>query len=374
MTMNITLSQEDLDARVAKRKERDSDMGPPHYEQFLPEIIKRNYGKWKWHEFLKPGVIEYRSESEESVYVVRAASARLISTTFLEDICKLADEFANGCLRFTTRFNIEFNLDNKDNIDPLIAKLAAMDVPVGGTANGVSNITHTQGWVHCHTSASDASGVVKNVMDDLSEFFTSHTLPQRVKVAFACCLNMCGAVHCSDIAILGIHRRPPKVNHATLKNLCEIPTTVASCPTGAIRPTTVDGNPSVEVIDDKCMYCGNCYTTCPSMPIHNAVNDGISIWVGGKVANARSKPKFSKMAIPFLPNNPPKWPEVTEAVRSIVDIYKEGAQDWERMGDWVERIGWPKFFELTGFEFTKYHIDDYKLATRTMNMSTHIRF
>ena len=35
------------------------------------------------------------------------------------------------------------------------------------------------------------------------------------------------------------------------------------------------------------------------------------------------------------------------------------------MGEWIERIGWPQFFELTGIEFTKYHIDDFKHAGLT---------
>ena len=125
---------------------------------------------------------------------------------------------------------------------------------------------------------------------------------------------MCGAVHCSDIAILGIHRKPPKVRHDILPKICEVPTLIASCPTGAIRPATVDGKPSVEVIEEQCMYCGNCYTVCPAMPMNDPENDGISIWVGGKVSNARTAPKFTKLAIPFLPNNPPRWPEVVDAV------------------------------------------------------------
>ena len=62
------------------------------------------------------------------------------------------------------------------------------------------------------------------------------------------------------------------------------------------------------------MYCGNCYTVCPAMPLSDAENDGLSIWVGGKVSNARTAPKFSKLAIPYLPNNPPRWPEVVRAV------------------------------------------------------------
>ena len=46
---------------------------------------------------------------------------------------------------------------------------------------------------------------------------------------------------------------------------------------------------------------------------------------------------------------------------------------YERVGEMIERIGWPKFFKLTGFQFTKYHIDDYRLATTTYQTSTHMR-
>jgi sulfite reductase beta subunit len=74
---------------------------------------------------------------------------------------------------------------------------------------------------------------------------------------------------------------------------------VASCPTGAIRPNPK--NKSVAIKDEKCMYCGNCYTMSPGMQILDAENDGIAILVGGKVSNARSVPSFSRLVIPFLP-------------------------------------------------------------------------
>ena len=105
----------------------------------------------------------------------------------------------------------------------------------------------------------------------------------------------------------------------------------------------------------------------------NPSNDGISIWVGGKVSNARTTPQFSKLAIPYLPNNPPRWPEVVDAVEHIVDVYAKNARKYERMGEWIERIGWPQFFELTGIEFTKYHIDDFRHAGETFNRTAQLR-
>lgn len=83
---------------------------------------------------------------------------------------------------------------------------------------------------------------------------------------------------------------------------------------------------------------------------------------------------FSKLAIPYLPNNPPRWPEVTSAVKNIVEVYAKDAKKYERVGEWINRISWPKFFEKTGLEFTKYHIDDFTLASSTYNSSTHIKF
>jgi dissimilatory sulfite reductase (desulfoviridin) alpha/beta subunit len=50
---------------------------------------------------------------------------------------------------------------------------------------------------------------------------------------------MCGAVHCSDIAILGYHRKPPLLDHEYLDKMCEIPLAIAACPTAAIKPAKV---------------------------------------------------------------------------------------------------------------------------------------
>lgn len=361
-------------ASLPIKPKRITDIGPPNHEKYLPPVIKSNCGQWKYHETLAPGVLCHVAESGAKVYSVRAASPRLVSIQTLRLFASLADTYCGGFLRFTSRNNVEFLLDNSDNIEPLKKELAAAEFPIGGTNNAISNVVHTQGWVHCHSSATDASGLVKSVMDALFEHFVEEKLPAKLRIAVACCLNMCGAVHCSDIAILGIHRKPPKIRHDILPKVCEVPTLISSCPTGAIRPATVEGKQSVEVIEEQCMYCGNCYTVCPAMPMNDPENDGISIWVGGKVSNARTPPKFTKLAIPFLPNNPPRWPEVVKAVVNIVDVYSTRAKRFERVGEWIERVGWPKFFELTGIPFTRYHIDDFKNAGQTYARSTHIRF
>ncbi len=360
-------------AETVKEPEQLTDFGPPEYWPFLPPIVQRNYGKWKYHEILKPGVMVHVSESGEKVYTVRCGGTRETSTTTTRLLADLADKYAGGYLRFTSRNSIEFLLDNEENIEPLIKDLTDEGFPVGGMAGSVGNMIHTQGWLHCHTSAGDANGVTKAVMDELHKYYVSDELPAKLRVAFACCINMCGSVGASDVALIALHRRPPKVQYDKIRSVCEIPGTVAACPVDAISPKPYNGKPSVAVNEERCVYCGNCYSVCPAMPIADPLNDGLSLWVGGKISNARVKPRLASLAVPWMPNEPPRWPTAVKAVMTVVEAWRKGAKRGERVIEWIDRIGWPNFFKVTGFEFTKYHIDDYRLGETTMNYSNYVR-
>ncbi len=347
--------------------QRKTDIGPPHYEQFLPPVIKKNYGKWKYHEKLDPGTMVHVAESGDELYTIRVASPRLLSTDTIRDISDIADKYCDGYLRFTSRNNVEFLVSDKSKVEPLKKELKEKKYTVGGIGSRISNVVHTQGWIHCHGAATDASGLVKAMMDELYEYFTEKELPGKLRLAVACCVNMCGAVHCSDIAIVALHTKVPKIDNNRVGKICEIPTVIASCPTSAIRPNPKEK--SVSINYDKCMYCGNCFTVCPALDIKDADRDGVAIVVGGKVSSLRSNPKFSKLAIPFFYNEPPRWPKVVAAVKNIIEIYAKNAKKHERVGEWVERIGWEKFFKLTGIEFTFQHIDDFTFARETFRTS-----
>lgn len=366
---------------------RISDIGPRHFEEFYPPVIKANKGKWLYHEILEPGVLVHVSETGEEVYTVRVGGARLMGVTHIREICEIADKHCDGYLRFTTRNNIEFMVDSKDKLAGLKKDLesrkfpgGSYKFPIGGTGAGVTNIVHTQGWVHCHTPATDASGTVKATMDVLFKDFQDMRLPAQLRISMACCLNMCGAVHCSDIAILGYHRKPPMIDHEYLSKNCEIPLAISSCPTSAIKPSKhkfEDGTEvkTVAVNNERCMYCGNCYTMCPSMPLADTEGDGIVLMVGGKVSNRISQPKFSKVVVGFLPNEAPRWPSMTDAISKIVEAYATDANKYERVGDWAERIGWERFFDKCELDFTHHLIDDFRdHAYYTWRQTTQFKF
>jgi sulfite reductase beta subunit len=352
---------------------RITDIGPREFSEFYPPVIAKNKGKWLYHEILEPGVLVHVAESGDEVFTVRCGGARLMSASHIREMCEIADKYCDGYMRFTTRNNIEFMVDAKEKAFALKKDLSerkfpggSFKFPVGGTGAGITNIVHTQGWIHCHTPATDASGTVKSAMDALFADFQDMRLPAHLRVSMACCLNMCGAVHCSDIAILGYHRKPPMLDHEYLDKMCEIPLAIAACPTAAIKPAKVEVNgeqiKSVAVNGERCMFCGNCYTMCPSMPLADTEGDGIVLMAGGKVSNRISAPKFSKVVVAYIPNEPPRWPKMTETIKRMVEAYAKSANKYERLGEWAERIGWERFFDVCELDFTHHLIDDFRDA------------
>lgn len=335
-------------------------------------LLKRNYGKWKWHDRPRPGVLHHVAYSGDEVWTVKAGTQRQLDIYTVRKLCDIADTFAEGHVRFTTRSNVEFMVGSADKVAPLVAALETAGFPVGGTGNSVSMISHTQGWLHCDIPATDASGVVKALMDAVYHEFTHEEMPNRVKITTSCCQINCGGQ--GDIAINIQHTKPPVINHDLVSKVCERPAVVARCPVAAIRPAVVNGKPSLEVDEKKCVCCGACYPPCPPMQINDPEHSKLAIWVGGKHSSTRTKPTFHKLVAAGIPNNPPRWPEATEIVLRILHAYKEGGKPWERLGEWIERIGWPRFFEVTELPFTKFHVDNWRGSRGSLNASAQLRF
>jgi sulfite reductase beta subunit len=75
-----------------------------------------------------------------------------------------------------------------------------------------------------------------------------------------------------------------------------------------------------------------------------------------------------------VPNTHPRYPEVVQTVKQIIEAYAKDGKKYERIGDWAERIGWERFFDKCGIPFTEHLIDDYRLAYDTFRTSTQFKF
>jgi len=345
-------------------------IGVPPVEANLPPIVRRNYGKWVSHAVPRPGVLKHVSESGEACFTVRVGmpSNARVSTALARRICDLATRFSEGYLRMTRRHSLELVGVDPARIEELIEELRALGLPVGGADRSFHNVVCCTGWIHCQFAATDAPAIAKAISDALWEEFKAEGYPAKLKVSVAACVNQCGEGSTADIGVIGIHRDLPRVNDEEVAK-CEIPLILSICPTGAIKPKPPK---SVQVDPKRCIHCVACVGQCVGMPIGSPETDGVAIYVGGKAGNQGGGPAFGKLVIPYLPNRPPRWPEVVQAVRRIVDLWVREARRDERIGDWISRIGWERFFQKTGLPFSEKHLDGYVLWP--MSARTGVRF
>ncbi len=333
-------------------------IGIPSLADNLPPLLKRNYGKWISHEHPRPGVIKHDSETGEVCFTVRAGmppNAR-VSTQTLRKICDVADEYSEGFFRVTQRNSLEFVGVPERKIEGLIARLALMGFPVGGTNRSLHNTVCCTGYMHCHLAATDPAAIMKAVSEMLLKEFENDYLPAKLKISGSGCLNNCGEGSTADIGIVGVHRDLPPIHVGKLKG-CELPLVISVCPVGAIKPK---GPGMVEIDGKRCIHCPACSVACAAMaPIGSADGDGVAIVVGGKAGNTGDGPAIAKVAVPYLPNNPPYWSEVTGAIRKIVYAWHANARKDERVGEWINRIGWAKFYERTGLPVSTKVIDEF---------------
>ena len=89
---------------------------------------------------------------------------------------------------------------------------------------------------------------------------------------------------------------------------------------------------------------------CPALPISDGEGDGIAT-VGGKVSNRITMPKFSKVVVGHPQRTAPLAYPDQDREAHCREVHAANANKYERLGSWVERIGWETFFKpFTGLE------------------------
>ena len=99
------------------------ECGVPDPMPLMHPTMRENYGKWDWHDRPRPGVLHHVAKSGDEIWTVKAGTQRQMDLHTIRELCDIADEFAEGHVRFTTRSNIEYMVADESRVAPLIEKL-----------------------------------------------------------------------------------------------------------------------------------------------------------------------------------------------------------------------------------------------------------
>src|SRR3989338_11667521 len=122
-----------VQAEKPAQKRKPKETGVPDNKKYLHPVLAKNYGQWKYHDRPRPGVLHHVARSGDQVLSVRAGTQRQMDVYTIRKLCDIADNFAEGRVRFTIRSNIEFMVSEEKKVAPLIAELEKNGLPAGGT-------------------------------------------------------------------------------------------------------------------------------------------------------------------------------------------------------------------------------------------------
>lgn len=328
--------------------------GPPRpYTNYIPAILRESVGKWVGHDIVDEGIIEHRDSSGKAVYTVKAAATpnARYSTDTMRKISALARKYSGGSMRFTQGLNMEFITDSVESAWKLRDELKALGFPVGGWGKHLWNLTSCAGYFHCALAATDSPSVLQSIANDLSAYFNEEELPAKLAISVSGCPSSCGGSFLPDISVCGLHTEIPVVTEDVKK--CDLQGTAYTCPVGAIQlKQSPGGERSLEIREKLCIGCGLCVGACSGIIFRTPEEtDGHAIIIGGRASASRIGTTLGRVVVPFMPNEPPYYPKTVRAIRRIVEAWKDDAIDGERIADWVERIGWEKFYQKAGLPF-----------------------
>jgi len=336
----------------------------------LPELLLRNEGKWLRHEGMRPGVYRHISSTGEQCVTVRAQLPPngVLSSTTYRRLADLIDRYALVGRR-TSRNSLELVGVDPEKLDGLLAELTDLGFPVGGTGNSMHQIKCCGGFMHCQNAAVDSPSIAKAVGDRLFPGVVSQDYPAWLKISIGGCPNQCGGGVEADVGVMGVFKGLPQVDDAALVDArCDVPLLCFWCPTGALKPKAVRGGMSVDVNAERCVRCTSCANVCPAA-IQMGGPRGVAVTVGGTGSNTGRGPGLARLLVPFISlESAGSYEPVLQVIESVIGAWRYEAKQGERLGDWVDRIGWPAFLARVGIAFDPNLIDNFSPMSVRRNL------
>ena len=330
---------------------------PVPYTKYLPEEILRNFGHWVDRKFHGAGIIEHISDTGDHVFTIKTAAPSNIrfSTKTLRKFTEIADTVGTHALRFTRSGSVEFFATSFEQAQDIKKALEAVGYHVGGWGNTLWSIQSCTAYLTCTTAVVDSPSVVHVLYNELTPYFTGEIpLPAKLRINVGGCPTMCGGL-VSDILLTGHYGAAPDFDQSRVR-LClpmraavlgkVTPEVQMVCPVNAIKSyPNPDGSVGIEIIQKKCIGCGRCKDVCDHVTWDPA-KIGLSVLIGGKGSNTGIGPTLARVLVPWIPANPPDYPEAVAVVRKIIDVWRKEGEPGERLGDWVNRVGMKAVFDL----------------------------
>jgi dissimilatory sulfite reductase (desulfoviridin) alpha/beta subunit len=242
----------------------------------------------------------------------------------LEVLKQVVSRYGAERIHLTVRKTVEIPGIALHQLDKVLQELATAGWHTAALGNNIRNVVACPGNYSCPNSRIDAQSLGLEID---SNMLSDEDLPAKLKIAIAGCPNSCTHPQVNDIGIIGVAKviLPEEECEDCL-------TCIDFCREKAIVKT--DDKKAI-IIRESCVDCGLCADQCKFIKFSSIC---YRITVGGKVGR---HPQFGQVFGDFH-----DYYAVLAKIEQIIMVYKEHAEQDERLGTMINRISFEQFSRL----------------------------
>ncbi len=277
------------------------------------------------------------------------------TTDFLRNICDVWEEHGSGLIAFHGQSgDIMFQGATTENVQHAFDGLNKIGLDLGGAGPALRTSMSCVGAARCEQSCYNEQKAQRTIINTFLDEMHRPALPYKFKFKFSGCPNDCvNAIHRADFAVIGTWRDDMKVNQEEVKAYVAeagrkymIDNVIARCPTNAL---SLNDDDTLDVDNSSCVRCMHCINVM-TKALSPGDDKGISILMGGK-RSLKIGDLMGSVIVPFMKlESEEDFERFTEFAERVIEFFAENALDHERLGETIDRIGFPHFIEAVGVE------------------------
>lgn len=293
---------------------------------------------------------EFPNVAEFHTVRINHPSGWFYTSKALRTICDVWDEHGSGITNFHGATGDVILLGTRtDQLETIFAKMTSEGFDLGGSGSAMRTPSCCVGPARCEWACFDTLHATNDMTQTFQDEMHRPQFPYKFKIKMSGCPNDCVAsVARADLSVIGTWRDDIQVDQAEVRSYAAAGTDIQKevcdlCPT---RSMSWDGK-TLGIQNADCVKCMHCINVMPKA-LRPGKDRGAVILVGGK-APIVGGALLSSVFVPFIKMEPP-YEDLKELIKAIWELWTENANNRERVGEFIQRVGLGTFLEQIGLD------------------------
>jgi sulfite reductase alpha subunit len=267
----------------------------------------------------------------------------------LRTLCDIWERHGSGLTNMHgSTGDIIFLGTKTDELEPTFKELTEAGFDLGGSGSCMRTPSCCVGQARCEWSCYDTMGVCNQITHDFQDEMHRPPFPYKFKVKFSGCPNDCVAsIARADLSIIGtwkdsIQQDDNAIAEYAAKGMDIQRDVCDRCPSKCMSY-----NGKLTIDNSECVHCMHCINV-----LHNALRPGkergATILLGSKAPILQGA-LLSSVLVPFVPAEE-LMETLKELIRRVWEFWDEYANNRERIGELVQRVGMANFLDGIGLD------------------------